>query len=83
MRRRAKQIIELAARYLPGIRRRARRPDVLTEIAIERMQARLDEVHSLGRRYLPEAPSSTADSLDTALVTEPVRIRRNDHGAAL
>lgn len=74
-----KKILEQAARYIDILRARKRKPDPLMEIAIERMQARLDEIHTTGGRFLP-TPTTTPSSFDTKLTGESSRIKRRDNG---
>ena len=70
---RAEQLAELAQRYLPLLRRRRKKPDPYREVLIERTRRRLERIHQVGQRYLPEAPSPS-----TTCQVVQIRRRRKD-----
>ena len=74
---RRERVAEFAKRYISILRRRGKKeePEPALQIAIERTRQRLNEIHSVGQRYLPDAPIR-----DTRPVIRV--IRRSEDGAA-
>ena len=74
---RRERIAEFAKRYIAILRRRGKKeePDPAVQIAIERTRQRLNDIHSVGQRYLPDAPIR-----DTRPVIRV--IRRSEDGRA-
>lgn len=73
-----KKILEQASRYIDILRARKPKPDPLMDIAIQRLQTRLDEIHTEGRKLLP-APTSAPLTFDIRLTRDPYPIERKDN----
>ncbi len=73
---RAERVAGIAKKYLSILRqaRQGQKPDPTKELIIERTRQRLNQIHSVGQRYLPQAPISNS--------TDVLRIRRSDDAPA-